>query len=149
MCPPPPHLIERGVIRLWDSRFQRQGPVDGLDLTRMYAPYSLPPSFASFLFWFFAVALLAQQRAAERAARRLKATVAVEQAAVAAAVAELQQQVTELAFYARTVQAVDASPLKAEIQAGHVHVAEAAGEAAGGKGHNARSGRKSGGGRRH
>jgi hypothetical protein len=95
------------------------------------------------------VALLAQQRAVEREARRLKATVAVEQASVAAAVAELQQQVTELTFYARTVKEVGASPNKAEIQAGHVLVAEAADEAAGGKGNNSRSGRRSGGSRRH
>jgi len=76
--------------------------------------------------------------------------VAVEQRQIEDAVAELQQQVTELTFYARTVKEVGASPNKAEIQEGQVLVANDKNNnnASRGKGNN-RNGRKSGGGRRH
>jgi len=76
--------------------------------------------------------------------------VAVEQRQIEDAVAELQHQVTELTFYARTVKEVGASPNKAEIQEGQVLVANDKNNnnASRGKGNN-RNGRKSGGGRRH
>lgn len=110
-----------------------------------YYLFSFAFSFAG------AASLLAQQRATEREARRTQATVAVEQRQVEDAVAELQQQVTELTFYARTVKEVGASPNKAEIQEGQVLVANDNSNSSStsrGKGNN-RSGRKNGGGRRH